>query len=200
MKIVELKHANVKNLAGEIKKGKIIVSLTDTVYGLICDAGNKRAVGRIFKIKKRSLQKPLSVFVKDFKTARKIAVINNEQEKILKAMWPGKLIAVFKARKKFPQGIVCESGKIGLRIPDYKLLQGILSEFKKPLAQTSANISGEPAPSRIKGIIKQFTLRRGSGQEKNQPDLIIDAGNLKKSKPSKVVDLTGDTPKILRRR
>jgi len=194
MKIVELKHANVSYLAGEIKKGKIIVSPTDTVYGLICDAGNKRAVGRIFKIKKRSLQKPLSVFVKDFKTARKIAVINNEQEKILKAVWPGKLIAVLKARKKFSQGIVCEFGKIGLRIPNYKLLNGILSEFEKPLAQTSANISGEPASNKMKGILHQFQ------NKKNQPDLVIDAGNLKKSKPSKVIDLTGNTPKVLRRR
>jgi len=193
MKIIELKYVNVKNIVGEIKKGKVIVFPTDTIYGLICDAGNKRAVRKIFKIKKRSLLKPLSVFIKDFKAARKIAVIDKKQEKILKPMWPGKLIAVLKAKKKFSQSIVCEFGNIGLRIPNYELLHGILSEFKKPLAQTSANVSREPASSKIKDILRQFR------NKKNQPDLVIDAGNLKKSKPSKVIDLTGDTPKILRK-
>ena len=193
MKIIGLKHVNVKNIVREIKKGKVIVFPTDTVYGLICDAGNKKAVRKIFKIKKRSLQKHLSVFIKDFKTARKIAVIDKKQEKILKSMWPGKLIAVLKAKKKFAQGIVCEFGNIGLRIPNYKLLNGILSEFKKPLAQTSANVSGEPASNKIKDILRQFR------NKKNQPDLVIDTGNLKKSKPSKVIDLTGNTPKILRK-
>lgn len=193
MKIIELKNVNIKDLIGQIKKGKIIVLPTDTVYGLICDTENKGAVRRIFKIKKRSIQKPISVFVKDFKAAKKIAVIGKKEEKTLKSMWPGKLIAVLKAKKRFPQGVVCKFGKIGLRIPDYKLLNRILSKFKKPVAQTSANVSGQMASNRIKDVLRQFQ------NKKNQPDLVIDAGNLKKTNPSRVIDLTGDTPKILRK-
>jgi len=102
------------------------------------------------------------------------------------------LIAVFKARKKFPKGIVCDFGKIGLRIPDYKLLNELLKNFNHPLAQSSANISGLPASNKIKEVLRQFQ------NKKNQPDLVIDAGNLKSSKPSRVVDFTGKRPKILR--
>lgn len=176
-----------------IKQRKVVVCPTDTVYGLICDAENKAAVRKIFKIKKRSFQKPISIFVKDFKTAKKIAVIGRNQEKILKKMWPGKLIAVLKAKRKFPKGIICKLGKIGLRIPDYKLLTAILNKFKNPLAQTSANISGKPASTRIEEVLNQF------GKQRILPDLVIDAGNLKHSKPSKVIDLTEEKPKTLRK-
>ena len=87
---------------------------------------------------------------------------------------------------------------IALRIPDYKLVNDLLKKLNKPLIGTSANISGKPASGDIKDILNQFTLRRGSGQEKFQPDLIIDVGNLPKSKSSKVMDLTVFPPKILR--
>ena len=191
----------VKITVEAIKEGKVIICPTDTVYGLICDAGNKAAVRKIFKIKKRSFQKPISLFVKDFKTAKKIAKIDKNQGKFLNKLWPGKLIAVLevnpsmwlRAGRKFPRGIVCRWGKIGLRIPNHKLLAAILNKFKNPLVQTSANISGKPASTKIKDVLKQF------GNQKIKPDLVIDAGNLKHSKPSKVIDLTEEKPKILRK-
>ncbi len=203
MKIMKIK--DLREIVSSIKEGKVIVCPTDTVYGLICDAADKKAVEKIFKIKKRDFQKPISLFVKDLKMAKEIAEIDKNQEKFLRKIWPGKLIAVLKAnpstrlraKGKFPKGIVCQWGKIGLRIPNYKLLNELLEKFNKPLAQTSANISGKPASAEIKKVIRQFTLRRGSGQE-NQPDLIIDAGNLKPSKPSTVIDLTGKKLKVLR--
>jgi tRNA A37 threonylcarbamoyladenosine synthetase subunit TsaC/SUA5/YrdC len=67
-----------------------------------------------------------------------------------------------------------------------------LFEAGRPITGTSANISGKPSSNKIKDIIEQF-----EGQE-CQPDLIVDAGNLKKSQPSIVVDLTGLPPKIIR--
>ena len=194
MKIVELKHVNVKNLAGEIKKGKIIVSPTDTVYGLIADASNKEAVGKVFKIKKRPRTKPLPIFVKNLKGAKKLAEIDKNQEKFLKRVWPGKTTAVLKRKKMKTKLYGLDKETVALRIPNYKLFLGLAKEFDRPLTGTSANVSGWPASGNIKEILKQFEGK------KHQPDLIIDAGNLKKSKPSKVVDLTGDTPKILRRR
>ena len=176
-----------------IKQGKVVVCPTDTVYGLICNAENKAAVKKIFKIKKRNFQKPISLFVKDFKTARRIAVIEKNQGKFLNKLWPGKLIAVLEAKRKFPRGIVCRLGKIGLRIPNHKLLTAILNKFKNPLAQTSANISGKPASTKIEEVLSQFEKQR------ILPDLVIDAGNLKHSKPSKVIDLTEEKPKTLRK-
>jgi L-threonylcarbamoyladenylate synthase len=174
-----------------IKKEKVIVCPTDTVYGLIADAKNKRAVNKIFKIKKRKKENPIPIFVKDLKMAKKIAFINKRQEKFLKKIWPGKVTVILKAKdKNFPKGII-KDGKIGIRIPKHKFLDRLLKKLKMPLAQTSANISGNPTPQNVQGILKEFK------DKKFQPDLILDEGKLGK-KPSVVLDLTQEPPKVLR--
>jgi len=176
-----------------IKEGKVIVCPTDTVYGLISDATNEKAVRRVFKIKKRALKKPIPVFVENIRMARSLVYIRKNQEEFLKKVWPGKITVILRAKKKFPKGIVSSDKKIGLRIPNYKLLNILLKKLKRPLTATSANISERPASIKIKKIVNQFKER------KLEPDLIIDVGNLKYSKPSTVVDLTKPKLKILRK-
>lgn len=196
MEVLKVNPKNLKvaiiKVVESIKKGKVIICPTDTVYGLICDATNKKAVNNIFKIKKRSFQKPVSIFVEDFKMAKKFAKINKNQGKFLKKVWPGKVIVILKTKRRFSRGIVCQRGKIGLRMPNYKLLNETLNKFKGPLAQTSANLTGKPTLPLMKNILKQFQ------DKKYQPDLAIDAGKLS-GKPSVVIDLTQSPPKILPR-
>ena len=189
MKIIKL---NLKKAVRAIKEGKILVCPTDTVYGLLCDATNQRAVNRLFKIKKRSRKKPIPIFVKDIKTAKELAKINSEQEKFLREVWPGKTTVILKPKRKFPKGIGQPKKEIGLRIPNHNWLLSLAKQLNRHLAETSANISGQPPSTKIKEVLRQF-----KGQ-KYQPDLVIDAGNLKKSRPSKVIDLTVLPPKVLR--
>jgi L-threonylcarbamoyladenylate synthase len=132
-------------IAKELKRGKVIVCPTDTVYGLIADATNKKAVGKVFKIKKRPINKPISIFVKDIKMAKKLAKINRNQENFLKSVWPGKVTVILKPKRKFPKGVGRPEKEIGLRIPDYKIINQLLSIIDRPLTGTSANISGKPA-------------------------------------------------------
>ncbi len=176
-----------------IKEGGVIVFPTDTVYGLICDAKNKKAVEKLFKIKKRPKGKPISIFVKDIKMAKEFAVINRKQERFFKKVWPGTITAVLKPKKNLPLNISQGKNTIGVRIPDYKLILKLIKKINIPLAQSSANISGRPASTKIRDILKQFK------NKKNQPDLILDAGNLKPSEASTVVDLTGKDLKVLRK-
>jgi len=163
------------------------------VYGLVCDAINKKSVKKIFSIKKRPLNKPLAVFVKDIKMAKRYANINKKQEKILKRSWPGAITFILKAlpaQKTKLSPLVYKGRTIGIRIPDYVLMKKIFKEFYGPLAQTSANISGEPAVTRIKQVLVDFA---------REDIVIIDAGDLPKSKPSKIIDLTGKKVMVLRR-
>jgi len=174
-----------------IKKGGVIICPTDTVYGLMADATNEKAVKKVFQIKKRTFQKPIPIFVKDLKMARSLAIINKNQEKFLKKFWPGKVTVILKAKnQKFPKGVVSVDKKIGLRIPSYKIINQLLLILKCPLTGTSANISGKPESTKIKEILNQFT------NQNQKPDLILDAGSLKPSLPSTVIDL--ETFKILR--
>ena len=202
MKIVKTDSKNYRKIIELVEKlireGKVLVCPTDTVYGLIADATNKKAVDKIFKIKKRPRNKPIPVFIKDLKTAQKLALINKNQEKFFKKAWPGKITVVLK-RKEGKQIYGIDKKTIALRVPNYKLVNILLKKLKCPLIGTSANISGKPASTEIKEVLKQFTLRRGSGQEKYQIDLVIDVGNLPKSRPSLVIDLTKEPPKILRK-
>jgi len=194
MMVVKIKNIDLKNLAREIKKGRVIVCPTDTVYGLLADATNKKAVEKIFKIKKRPKTKPLPIFIKDLETTKRLAIIDKNQERFLKKAWPGKITAVLKRkaanRKQKIYGI--DKKTIALRISKYKLVLELLKAINKPLTGTSANISGKPATTKIKDILRQFQ------NKKFQPDLILNTGNLKSSKPSKVIDFTGKRPKILR--
>ena len=181
----------IKDVVQALEKGKVFVCPTDTVYGLIADATNKKAVAKVFQIKGREKTKSIPIFVKDLTMARRLARITKKQEQFLKKVWPGKITALLLSKRTLPDEIEVTE-KIGLRIPDYPLVEAISKKFNRPLTGTSANISGFPSCSDSTDVIEQFKAR------KYRPDMIIDAGTLPKSKPSKVVDITGEKKKILR--
>lgn len=166
-----------------IKKGGIILAPTDTVYGLLANAQNKEAVKKVLQIKHRPPKKPLSIFIKDVKAAKKLAFINKTKESFLRKIWPGKITVVLRAKTEtLPAAILSKNKKIGLRIPKYKLLNILLKKVDVPLTGTSANISGRPASTKLEEILEQFKKR------KYRPDLILDAGKLESSLPSTVID------------
>jgi len=196
---MEVLKVNQKNFKKEIikaiesiKKGEVIVCPTDTVYGLIADATNEKAVEKIFKIKRRPKGKPIPIFVRDLRMAKMLVEIDKEREKILKKIWPGKVTVVVKKREKIEVFGVAKK-TIALRIPNYKLVNILLSKLKRPLTGTSANISRKPASTKIGEVTSPFK------NQKFLPDLVLNGGNLKKSLPSTIIDLTKKKPKILRK-
>lgn len=187
MRIIKYSERNLSNILKEaaqvVKKGGVLICPTDTIYGLVCDVTNKKAIEKLFKIKKRPPNKPIPVFVCDIKMAKEIVNMNKKQVEFLEKVWPGAVTVVLKRKSR--------EGTIGLRVPDHKFVLG-LAEHIGPLTGTSANISGQPGSTKIKDILRQFK------KQKNKPDLVIDAGNLPRSKPSTVIDLTIWPPEILR--
>jgi L-threonylcarbamoyladenylate synthase len=195
MRILKL-GANIKRVvkiaANFIRQGKVLLCPTDTVYGLIADATNKKAVEKVFQIKGRQRNKPLPIFVKDLSAAKKLVHINKKQERFLKKVWPGKITVVLKKKKRYKiYGV--DKNTLALRIPNYKFVSYLLSLVDSPLTGTSANLSGKPASTKIKEVLSQLEDR------KIKPDLIINAGNLKKAEPSSIIDLTQGRLKILRK-
>lgn len=176
----------------ELKKGKVLACPTDTVYGLVADATNAKAVRKIFQIKGREKGKPISVFVKDIAMAKRFAKVRPLQEKFLRRVWPGKVTVVLPSKNNLPKELGT-SKTIGLRVPNHDLINCLLKTLNKPLTGTSANVSGTPSLLDSKKIIAQFARR------KYKPDIIIDAGVLPHSLASTVLDFTGDKKKILRK-
>jgi L-threonylcarbamoyladenylate synthase len=191
VKIIKGNSENVGEIAAALKNGAVLVLPTDTIYGLVCDATNKKAVDKIFDIKKREKSKPLPVFVENIEMAKKYAVVNEKQQDFLKNNWPGAVTVVLE-KKDGLSPLVYKDNTIALRQPNYRLMAEVMKLFGGPLAQTSVNISNDPPLEKIDEIINSFT------DQKNQPDLIVSAGDLIKNKPSVIIDLTKDKINILR--
>ncbi len=185
----------VKIAIEHLERGQVIACPTDTVYGLIADATSNEAVEKVFEIKKRNKKKAIPIFVKDIKMAKKFAIMDKDMENFLQEIWPGKITVALKRKKNSGLSKALFGGKktIGLRIPDYKLINQIVLKFGKPLTGTSANISGESPTTKIEKIFEYFE------DEKVRPDLVLSAGNLPYSNPSTVVDFSKDKPKIIRK-
>lgn len=193
MKIISVATENsVQEASKALLKAKVLVCPTDTVYGLLADATSKKAVGKVFKIKGRKEGKPLPIFVKDIAMAKTLAKVSFLQEKYMKKVWPGKVTLVLESKGMLPR----ETGtaeRIGLRIPKHWFVQAVLKEVKRPLTGTSANLAEKSSLFESKKVIAQFQKR------KHRPDIIINAGKLSYPRPSKVLDITGIKPKILRK-
>lgn len=203
MEILKLTPKTYKEVLKEtislLRKGKIVISPTDTVYGLLAHAQNKKAVERIFKVKKRPKDKPLPIFVEDLKMAKKFAKINKSQEEFLRKIWPGKVTVILKRHSPSKAKIYgLNKTSIALRIPKYKLINEILEKIDSPLIGTSANISGKKPSTEIREVLDEFLSSSFSEGKEDLPDLILDGGDLKKSKPSTVVDLREKKIKIIR--
>ena len=187
MKILTATAGNIQSAATTIRKGGLGVYPTDTVYGLLADATNQKAVNKVFNVKERPKTKPLPIFIKSLAMAKKVARINKEQEKFLKDSWPGKVTAVLQKKGSLKMyGIDKET--IALRIPDYEPLNNLLDLIKVPLVQTSANLSGKDYRDPKKNI-NEF--------KDEKPDIIVLSGK-SNNKSSTIIDLTVDPPAILR--
>lgn len=171
-----------------LKDDKVIVYPTDTIYGLGCLANSQKAILKIRKIKKRSTEKPFIILVSSFKMAQDYCFISKKQELILKKIWRQKrpTSVILKAKPLLLEEIISKNQTLAVRLPKSNFLRKIIRASGVPLVSTSFNLSGEP----VYQDINQAAKIRGI-------DLFLDAGYLKKQ-ASKIVDLTGESLKIIR--
>ncbi len=172
----------------EMKKGKIFVYPTDTIYGIGCDATNSYSVVKIGKAKKRE-EKPFSVIAPNKNWIRNNCFVNDNVEK-----WIGKLpgaytlILELKNLNAAAKEVNSDSDTLGVRIPD-NWFSSIVSEFGKPFVTTSVNISGERNMESIDDLKDEM---------KEYIDYVIYEGK-KEGKGSTIVNLVEGEEKIKER-
>ena len=174
MLILKPNKQSIKKAVEFLKKGKVIVYPTETCYALGCDATNEKACKRIFEIKKRSKKKKLPIIVANLKMAKEYAYFNKDALKLAKAFWPGPLTLLLKKKRKLSRFV----GK-GIRVSSNSIARELSKKLGKPIVATSANISGRENCYSIKEVLKQGI----------KADLYLDAGKLKKVKPSTIFDV-----------
>jgi len=132
---------NLGNAINAVKEGKIIGIPTETVYGIGVDPYSQSAVDKIFELKERSLDKPLSVLISSYEEISKLDVVSKIPD-VVELYWPGPLTIIVETKAKFANGVGTNNPlTIGIRVPDNELAIELLKNTG-PLAVTSANISG----------------------------------------------------------
>lgn len=145
-----------------IKKGGIGVMPTDTIYGLVGSALNKKTVERIYKVRKRNLKKPLIILISSLNDLKKFGVDltgkSYPQVDTLNLIWPGKITLILslpRASLRSLEYLHRGTGKLAFRLPDDKKLINILKKTG-PLVAPSANIEGEKIAVNIKEVREYF--------------------------------------------
>lgn len=176
-----------------LKAGGIIVYPTNTLYGLGVDVFNQRALERLFVVKQRTIDQPVSLMVASVEQLIELfARADQRQTNVLKKLLPGKFTVILKS--KFKQNLAYFSSgsrntKVGFRVAELPFNQKLLIKFGNPISSTSANVSGKPNAKTVQEIIAQFGDRL---------DLILDAGPAPDLTGSTIIDITKNPFLILR--
>lgn len=176
----------IKHAINILENEGTVVYPTDTIYGLGANIHSENAIKKIYSLKKRSFDKPISVCVSDISEIKKIAYLDKIGEEIVKKILPGPFTIILRKKESISSLLTAGKDKIGIRIPDNLVCRELSRGF--PITATSANLSGKSVPESVNEVIKQLG---------ESVDLILDGGKLQ-DEPSTVIDLTISPPEILR--
>lgn len=134
---------DIDKIVEVLNNGGIVITPTDTVYGIMGDALNENVIIKVFEIKKRPFSKPLLLLMNSFEMVEQYTDEISEKEKILmERYWPGLVTFILKKNDKVSNLITSGNDTVGIRIPDNKDLLEIISRLNRPVISTSANITG----------------------------------------------------------
>ncbi|MBK8165918.1 MAG: L-threonylcarbamoyladenylate synthase [bacterium] len=180
--------------AAALRAGSVLLLATDTVCGLHARADFPAALARIADLKGRPQGKPLLVLAESLAQARSLCrPLSVAQAALCAAAWPGPFTFLLPARAGLEPALVDpQPGTVAVRVPGREDLRRLIGLAGGPLASTSANPSGEPPLTILADAVAAFGHGL-AGWWEGDPGYDQGVGQ-----PSALVDLTGDSPRILR--
>ncbi len=177
---------------GVLKGEGVVAFPTDTLYGLGASIYSQRAVERVFQIKGRPQEMALPVLLSRPEQLEEVALeVSPMAHRLARAFWPGPLTLVVQKSPRVPSLVTAGRETVAVRVPNHQVPRALVEGLGAPLTGTSANPSGGPDP------VTAEDVRRLLG---TQVDYIVDGGPAPLGRPSTVVDVTGDTLRVLRAR
>lgn len=172
-----------------IKDGGVGVAPTDTIYGLVGSALSKKAVLRIFKIKKRNPKKPLIILISDIKQLNKFEIkLDSEFKKTLADFWPGKTTVILPSSSKKFLYLSRGTKSLAFRLPKNKRVLKMLAKTG-PLVAPSANPEGMKPARNINEARKYFG---------NEVDFYLGGGTMRGS-PSRIISIEKGKISVIRK-
>ena len=173
-----------------LRQGGLVAYPTDTVYGLGACVSLPQAVERVYKVKERPRNMPLSLLLADTSQLTKVAeLVPPAAWPLIHSFLPGALTIVLPKSSSVPDTITAGGTTIAVRIPAHPIPIALAAGLGAPIVGTSANLSGKPSPLTAEEVYSQLG---------DKIDLIIDGSQCPGGKESTIVDVTGEIPVILR--
>ncbi len=173
-----------------IRSGGLVAFPTETVYGLGANALDSVASTKIYAAKGRPSDNPLIAHIADLEMLKPLVEeIPETARKLMDAFWPGPMTLIFRKSDLVPKETTGGLDTVAVRYPNHKIAQALIREAGVSIAAPSANLSGKPSPTLGEHVIDDMDGRI---------DMIIDGGMVGMGLESTIVDVTAETPMILR--
>lgn len=177
-----VKPAHLAEAAAALGRGEAVVFPTDTVLGLGVSVESAANPHLLFDIKRRDEGKPVAWLVSGTDDLRRYgAAVPELAVELAKRYWPGPLTLVVRASEAVPTAFRGANGSIGLRMPNHPAALALVQAAGCPLATTSANIAGEPAPARFEDLDPRIAAKAGcvfAGRGSSAGEEILGDGRL----------------------
>ena len=191
LKKEEIDDNAIFEVANALKEGKIVVFPTDTVYGIGTNAYDKDACERIYEVKGRPKNKPLSVLISDISMLKEMVEdISSIEQKMIDIFWPGPLTIKFQGKKGvLPNILYSTDGYITVRLIKEGIVSKIIEVAGVPIVAPSANLSGSTTGTKIENIINELG---------EKVDYILDSGNVNNDTTSTIVEVHNEKVIVIR--
>lgn len=187
----------IQKAAAALIDGNLVAFPTETVYGLGADAGNEKAISRLYKVKRRPTTHPLIVHISSITHLSKWAVEVPEYAlKLGEKFWPGPMTLIVKRSGLAMDFITGAQGNVGIRVPNQQVALSLIKEFEQlggdGVAAPSANKFGAVSPTDADAVNEEI------GADLNSNDFILNDGDCWIGVESTIIDCTNDVPVVIR--
>ncbi|BBL70310.1 L-threonylcarbamoyladenylate synthase [Methylogaea oryzae] len=180
----------IEKAVEKLRQGALIVYPTDSSYALACQLDDKDALERFKRLRQLDDRHQFSLCCADLAQAARFAQIPNAAFRLMKSLVPGPFTFILKASKEVPRRLQQPKRKtIGIRLPDNPIALALVAALGEPLVTATLLLPGDDEP-----LSDPYDIRERLA---NQVDMVVDGGTLD-TEPTTVVDLTEDSPSIVR--
>jgi tRNA threonylcarbamoyl adenosine modification protein (Sua5/YciO/YrdC/YwlC family) len=180
----------IAEIVASIRSGGLVAYPTDSSYALGCHLGDKRAMDRIRRIRRTDKDHNFTLVCSDLSEISMYARVDNWAYRLVKMLTPGPYTFILTATREVPKRLQHPKRRtIGLRVPDHRVVHAMLDALGEPIMSSTLSLPGDDMP-----LTDVDEIERRIGHE---IEIIISAGSTG-IEPTSVLDLTGDSPEVLR--